>query len=171
MFRDTYKGYKNHSIKTLLANLEEGKQYPETGDSQDTQANSLCKVSMLGTCHWQSNCQASRGINWVLLPTPFPPHQFSTEIVVQGVCSLMRGSSCACVPSCSVLARKLGPLLAVEEATGMCWHAPVTMPTQACVRLVPFVLFWLSLFGIPSHNYCTVLFSAAASCHCCVRWL
>lgn len=43
-FRDTYKGYKNHSIKTLLANIEAGKQYPETGDDQDTQANSLCKV-------------------------------------------------------------------------------------------------------------------------------
>lgn len=44
-FRDTYKGYRNHSIKTLLANVEAGKQYPETGDSQDTQANSLCKAS------------------------------------------------------------------------------------------------------------------------------
>lgn len=43
-FNDTYKGYRNHSIKTLLANVEAGKQYPETGDSQDTQANSLCKV-------------------------------------------------------------------------------------------------------------------------------
>lgn len=43
-FKDVYKGYRNHSIKTLLANVEEGKQYPETGDSQDTQANSLCKL-------------------------------------------------------------------------------------------------------------------------------
>jgi hypothetical protein len=47
-FRDTYKGYKNHSIKTLLANIEAGKQYPETGDDQDTQANSLCKVGEPG---------------------------------------------------------------------------------------------------------------------------
>lgn len=96
MFRDTYKGYKNHSIKTLLANLEEGKQYPETGDSQDTQANSLCKVSMLGTCHWQSNCQASRGINWVTAAQSFSAssifkffpekkNQTFSEIVVQGV--------------------------------------------------------------------------------------
>lgn len=61
MFRDTYKGYKNHSIKALLANLEAGKQYPETGDSQDTQANSLCKVNRLEKSLWQMECQIGRG--------------------------------------------------------------------------------------------------------------
>lgn len=50
-FKDVYKGYRNHSIKTLLANVEEGKQYPETGDPQDTQANSLCKVGQDLTRH------------------------------------------------------------------------------------------------------------------------
>lgn len=57
-FRDVYKGYKNHSIKTLLANVEAGKQYPETGDSQDTQANSLCKVTMDGAAVAFCACSA-----------------------------------------------------------------------------------------------------------------
>jgi hypothetical protein len=52
-FKDVYKGYKNHSIKTLIANIEAGNKYPETGDSQDTQANSLCKVRL--TLAWQAS--------------------------------------------------------------------------------------------------------------------
>lgn len=32
------------SIKSLIAAVEAGKKYPETGDAQDTQANSMCKV-------------------------------------------------------------------------------------------------------------------------------
>jgi hypothetical protein len=43
-FQDVYAGYKNKSVKTLIANIEAGKQYPATGDAEDTQANSLCKV-------------------------------------------------------------------------------------------------------------------------------
>lgn len=49
-FKDTYPGYKNHSIKSLLAHVEAGKEYPDTGDDQDTQANSLCKVQCLLSC-------------------------------------------------------------------------------------------------------------------------
>jgi hypothetical protein len=37
-------GYRNKSIKTLIANLEAGKSYPDVGDDADTQANMLCKV-------------------------------------------------------------------------------------------------------------------------------
>jgi hypothetical protein len=43
-FKDFYQGYKNHSIKTLIANLDAGKQYPAAGDENDTQADSMCKV-------------------------------------------------------------------------------------------------------------------------------
>eukprot|EP00878_Enallax_costatus_P019783 GHUV01020885.1.p1 GENE.GHUV01020885.1~~GHUV01020885.1.p1 ORF type:complete len:325 (+),score=106.22 GHUV01020885.1:330-1304(+) len=46
-FKDVYPGYKNKSIKSLIANVDAGKAYPETGDSQDTQANSLCKVPLI----------------------------------------------------------------------------------------------------------------------------
>jgi hypothetical protein len=45
-FTSTYPGYKNKSVKTLIANLEAGKKYPEAGDEADTQANMLCKVRL-----------------------------------------------------------------------------------------------------------------------------
>jgi hypothetical protein len=54
--RSVYKGYQNHSIKTVIANVAAGKVYPETGDAQDTQANSLCKVC--GLWRWSSPCDA-----------------------------------------------------------------------------------------------------------------
>lgn len=44
-FSEVYSGYKNKSVKTVVANLALGKTYPETGDSSDSQANSLCKVT------------------------------------------------------------------------------------------------------------------------------
>eukprot|EP00882_Tetradesmus_deserticola_P033917 GHRQ01038788.1.p1 GENE.GHRQ01038788.1~~GHRQ01038788.1.p1 ORF type:complete len:169 (+),score=54.80 GHRQ01038788.1:10-516(+) len=47
-FRDVYAGYRNKSVKSLLANIEEGRVYPATGDAEDTQANSLCKVGAGG---------------------------------------------------------------------------------------------------------------------------
>jgi hypothetical protein len=43
-FTDVYAGYKNKSVKSVIANIEAGKVYPATGDAEDTQANSLCKV-------------------------------------------------------------------------------------------------------------------------------
>jgi hypothetical protein len=43
-FTDVYAGYKNKSVKSVIANIEAGKAYPATGDAEDTQANSLCKV-------------------------------------------------------------------------------------------------------------------------------
>lgn len=46
--KDVYKGYRNHSIKNMIANIEAGKRHPETGDPQDTQADSLCKVRGTG---------------------------------------------------------------------------------------------------------------------------
>jgi hypothetical protein len=46
-FTDVYAGYKNKSVKSLIANIEAGKAYPATGDAKDTQANSLCKVGQI----------------------------------------------------------------------------------------------------------------------------
>lgn len=43
-FTSTYQGYRNKSVKTLIANLEAGKAYPATGDGADTQADMICKV-------------------------------------------------------------------------------------------------------------------------------
>lgn len=57
-FKDVYAGYRNHSIKNMIANVEAGKAFPETGDPADTQADSLCKVStrrvLLSTSSWVS---------------------------------------------------------------------------------------------------------------------
>lgn len=46
-------GYRNKSIKSLIANVEAGKHYPDTGDAADTQANMLCKV---GSASLGSGC-------------------------------------------------------------------------------------------------------------------
>ncbi|GBF88351.1 hypothetical protein Rsub_01063 [Raphidocelis subcapitata] len=43
-FTDTYPGYRNKSVKTLITNLEAGQAYPACGDPTDTQANMLCKL-------------------------------------------------------------------------------------------------------------------------------
>lgn len=50
-FANTYPGYKNKSIKSLIANLEAGKQYPQTGDDADTQANMLCKLPVVAAAY------------------------------------------------------------------------------------------------------------------------
>ncbi|KAF6253565.1 ADP-ribosylation/Crystallin J1 [Scenedesmus sp. NREL 46B-D3] len=50
-FKDVYAGYKNKSVKSLLANIEEGRAYPATGDAEDTQANSLCKLPLIAAVY------------------------------------------------------------------------------------------------------------------------
>eukprot|EP00882_Tetradesmus_deserticola_P009155 GHRQ01009657.1.p1 GENE.GHRQ01009657.1~~GHRQ01009657.1.p1 ORF type:complete len:356 (+),score=159.95 GHRQ01009657.1:262-1329(+) len=50
-FRDVYAGYRNKSVKSLLANIEEGRVYPATGDAEDTQANSLCKLPLIAAVY------------------------------------------------------------------------------------------------------------------------
>uniref|UniRef100_A0A383VKV4 ADP-ribosylglycohydrolase n=1 Tax=Tetradesmus obliquus TaxID=3088 RepID=A0A383VKV4_TETOB len=50
-FKDVYAGYKNKSVKSVIANIEAGKAYPATGDAEDTQANSLCKLPLIAAVY------------------------------------------------------------------------------------------------------------------------
>lgn len=163
MFRDTYKGYKNHSIKTLLANLEEGKQYPETGDSQDTQANSLCKVNRLKSHFGRWSVRlAEGGVTWVLQL----PVLKGWQLIVPACCCLPHSNG-SCTSACGSVVQCLHSILQTQSTDSYLsshMHVlaciPHPVPTQACGVLS--VLCWLLL---------SMVFPAAAGRHCCVRWL
>jgi len=69
-FKDYYKGYKNHSIKTLIATLDAGKQDPAGGDEQDTQANSHVQGGGGSSC--TQHCCCLQGV--LQLRSPLQQH-------------------------------------------------------------------------------------------------